>query len=149
MPDKIHLTVACVIEKDGLFLMVREIDKITQKKVYNQPAGHVEPGETLKAAALRETLEETGWEVELTGVIGLTTFTAQSNGVTYYRVVFTATPIQQINDVTDEDIEEVVWLDESSIANLKDQFRSPLVMMAIDDFLAGIRYPLDMIREQG
>ena len=60
MPDKIHLTVATVVEKDNLFLMVRETRDGVQ--VINQPAGHVEPGEDILHAALRETLEETGWE---------------------------------------------------------------------------------------
>ena len=128
--------------------MVRETDKVSGKKVYNQPAGHVEPGETLTAAAIRETLEETGWQVNLTAVLGLTTFTAPTNGVTYYRVVFSATPVQQVSELIDGDIDEVLWLDEHAIAELQAEFSSPLVMMAIEDYRSGKRYPLDMIREQ-
>jgi len=63
MPDKIHLTVATVVEKDGQFLMVKETK--SGQQVINQPAGHVEPGEDILQAALRETMEETGWEVSI------------------------------------------------------------------------------------
>ena len=68
MPDTIHLTVATVVERNGDFLMVRETQDGVQ--VINQPAGHVEPGEDVIAAALRETFEETGWEVKITGFLG-------------------------------------------------------------------------------
>ena len=61
-----HVTVATVVERDSRYLMVEEQDHISEGLVFNQPAGHVDPGETLREAALRETLEETGWEVELT-----------------------------------------------------------------------------------
>lgn len=64
-----HITVACVIEKDGNFLIVEE--ESFGQGVYNQPAGHVEPGETLIAAAIRETREETGWQVKPTELLGL------------------------------------------------------------------------------
>ena len=63
-----HITVACVIEKEGKYLMVEERDKTSGEMVFNQPAGHVEAGESLAQAALRETLEETGWDIELIGV---------------------------------------------------------------------------------
>ena len=68
MPNSIHLTVATVVERDSTFLMVRET--IDGEQVINQPAGHVEPGEDVMAAALRETMEETGWEVAITGFLG-------------------------------------------------------------------------------
>ena len=147
MPDRIHLTVATVIERDGLFLMVKETDKTTHQQVYNQPAGHVHPGEKLTAAALRETLEETGWQVELTGVIGISTYRAPGNGVTYYRVTFIAKPIQRVCQQIDSDIDEVVWLDQQELKQLKTQFRSPLVSQAIEDYLNGCCYPMKLICE--
>ena len=68
MPDKIHLTVATVVRRHDKYLMVRET--VDGKEVINQPAGHVEVGEDVLAAAVRETLEETAWDVKITGFIG-------------------------------------------------------------------------------
>ncbi|WP_343586978.1 NUDIX domain-containing protein, partial [Pseudomonas sp.] len=73
-----HITVATIVEHEGKFLFVEEFK--AGQHVFNQPAGHLEPNETLPQAALRETLEETAWEVELTGVVGIYLYTAPSNG---------------------------------------------------------------------
>ncbi|WP_017132370.1 NUDIX domain-containing protein, partial [Pseudomonas agarici] len=81
-----HITVATVVEDNGRFLLVEELQN--GQVVFNQPAGHLDPDESLSEAAIRETLEETGWDVELTGVIGIYLYTAPSNGVTYQRVCF-------------------------------------------------------------
>ena len=91
MPDIIHLTVATVVERNGEFLMVRETKDGVQ--VLNQPAGHVEPGEDVIAAALRETLEETGWEVKITGFLGFSNAMSVVTGITYYRLIFMAEPV--------------------------------------------------------
>ncbi len=147
MPDRIHLTVATVIAQNGRFLMVRETEKTTGRRVINQPAGHVDPGESLAAAALRETLEETGWEVELKGIIGISIYTSPSNGITYYRISFAADPIRKTDQPLDSDIEEAVWLSLAELEHAKSQLRSPIVLQVIEDFLAGVHYPLDMIRE--
>lgn len=85
-----HITVATVVERDGKFLFVEEFK--AGQHVFNQPAGHLEANETLAQAALRETLEETAWDVELTGVVGIYLYTAPSNGVTYQRICFAARP---------------------------------------------------------
>jgi 8-oxo-dGTP pyrophosphatase MutT (NUDIX family) len=74
-----HVTVATVIERDGKFLLVHEYDNFLGKMVYNQPAGHWDEGETLQQAAIRETLEETAWQVQLTHWLGLYTYLAPSN----------------------------------------------------------------------
>ena len=84
MEWKPHITVATVVEDNGRFLMVEELKG--ERAVLNQPAGHLDPNESLIDAAIRETLEETGYDVELTGVIGIYLYTAPSNGVTYQRV---------------------------------------------------------------
>ncbi len=81
-----HVTVATIIERDNRYLMVYE--ESDGKKVYNQPAGHLDPDETLADAAIRETLEETGWSIKLTGVVGVNLYTAPSNGITYFRTTF-------------------------------------------------------------
>ena len=85
-----HITVATVIEDQGRFLLVEELK--AGRLVLNQPAGHLEANENLREAAIRETLEETGWEVELTGLVGIYLYTAPSNGITYQRVCFAARP---------------------------------------------------------
>ena len=87
-----HITVATIVEDQGRFLLVEETSH--GKTVLNQPAGHLEADESLLQAAVRETLEETGWEVELTAVTGIYLYTAPSNGVTYQRVCFAARPLR-------------------------------------------------------
>ncbi|MFA5493800.1 MAG: NUDIX hydrolase [Porticoccaceae bacterium] len=144
MPDQIHLTVATVIHRDGKFLMVRERDR--GREVINQPAGHVEPGETLQQAALRETYEETGWRVELTDFLGISTYHAAANGATYYRVSFAASALgEDRHAVLDPDIIAAHWLTPEALRAAPELLRSPLVMKVIDDFLAGRFYPLDLV----
>ena len=104
-----HITVATIVEHEGKFLFVEEFK--ANQHVFNQPAGHLEPNETLPQAALRETLEETAWEVELTGVVGIYLYTAPSNGVTYQRICFAARPVRHHADLAlDSDIVRAVWL---------------------------------------
>lgn len=143
MSNRIHLTVAAVIESDGKFLVVRECDNGIE--VINQPAGHVEPGETLQQAVLRETLEETGWEVELTGLLGLTYYQSPANGKTYYRVSFTARPLYRAEDaVIDNDIKGVEWLTREELeGNLR--LRSPMVLSDVIKYLNNEIYSLDFI----
>ncbi len=88
-----HVTVATVVEKNGRFLLVHEQTDVGI--VYNQPAGHVDPNETLIEAAIRETIEETGWKVDIQNVLALNLYNAP-NGITYLRTTFAATPIEKI-----------------------------------------------------
>lgn len=144
MPDRIHLTVATVIERDARFLMVREHDGGVE--VINQPAGHVEAGETLEAAALRETLEETGWRVELTGLLGLGHYRSPRNGATYYRVSFCARPLARSADAPlDEDIIAAEWLSPEVLENCAN-LRSPMVLADIRRYLAGDIHPLALLQ---
>lgn len=143
-----HITVATVIMQDGKYLLVEEQDKTTGKLVFNQPAGHLEPGETITAAALRETLEETGWEIQLQGLLGLALYTAPSNGVTYYRTTFLGKALQRQEDARlDPDISAVHWLDYEAILANSARMRSPLVLAAVERQRRGICYPLDLIYE--
>jgi ADP-ribose pyrophosphatase YjhB (NUDIX family) len=140
-----HVTVATVVERDGRYLMVEETCQLAGGDVFNQPAGHLEPGESLKEAALRETLEETGWEVELTGVIGVSMATAP-DGVTYYRTTFHARPLREIENATlDPDIRKVHWLTYEEILGNSARMRSPLVLPTIEQYRKGHCYPLDFI----
>ncbi len=85
-----HTTVATIVEQNGRFLMVEE--KEAGQQVFNQPAGHLDANESLFEAALRETLEETAWEVELTAYLGTYQYLSDANGITYIRHCFIAQP---------------------------------------------------------
>src|SRR5690606_14838434 len=97
-----HITVATLVEKEGRFLMVEE--RSNGAIVFNQPAGHVEEGESLVEAALRETLEESGWQVRLSGFLGSYVLTIPDKGRTYYRFCFIAEAGRQVSQHLDTDI---------------------------------------------
>ena len=146
MTDHIHVTVATIVERDGRFLLVEEI--ADGRQVFNQPAGHVELGETLAQAALRETLEETRWRVRLTHLLGFALYKAPSNGVTYYRTTFIAEPLEEVADaVLDEGIIGYVWMTWDDIVRNSEKMRSPLVTRVVSEYLAGTRLPLSLIDE--
>jgi 8-oxo-dGTP pyrophosphatase MutT (NUDIX family) len=141
-----HVTVATVIEHDGRYLLVEERDKFSGELVFNQPAGHLEPNESLAQAALRETLEETGWQVELCGILGVALYTAPGNQVTYVRTTFLGAPVQREVGVTlDPDIHATHWLDYEAILANSARMRSPLVIASIEQHRQGIIYPVDLI----
>lgn len=143
-----HVTVACVIERNDQFLLVREW--IDGRERLNQPAGHLEAKETLAQAALRETLEETGWHIELTGVVGVDLYTAPANGVTYLRTTFIGRALEEeANAQLDEGIIGPVWLSRDEIAARGEQLRSPMVLDIVDQYLAGRRYPLEVAGQHG
>jgi 8-oxo-dGTP pyrophosphatase MutT (NUDIX family) len=141
-----HATVAVVVEDDqGRFLMVEESSH--GQLVFNQPAGHVEEDERILDAARREALEETGYQVRPDYFLGLYTFTAPANGVTYYRFCFAATALKKITDNLDDDIIAAHWLTLDQLRERKHQLRSPLVLQCIEDYRNGRRFPLDVIVE--
>ncbi|PNG15123.1 NUDIX hydrolase [Stutzerimonas stutzeri] len=141
-----HITVATIVEASGRFLMVEESKG--GRLVLNQPAGHLEPNETLRQAALRETLEETGWTVELSGVVGIYLYTAPSNGVTYQRVCFAATPLTHDPQRTlDEGITGALWMTRDELVAQPERWRSELILRCIDDYLAGQPYDLAVVRD--
>ncbi|MBA34993.1 MAG: NUDIX hydrolase [Oleispira sp.] len=146
-----HATVAAIVEKDGKFLLVEERRLINDRGefgiVYNQPAGHVDEGESIMAAAIRETLEETRWEVKLKNLIGIYIFTAPANGVTYHRYCFSAEPIKHhTSSELDDGILDAKWFSWEEIQQLNN-LRSPLVKRCIQDHINGKQYPLDLIYE--
>ncbi|HWV11100.1 MAG TPA: NUDIX hydrolase [Pseudomonas sp.] len=141
-----HITVATVIEDQGRFLFVEELKG--GRLVLNQPAGHLEPDESLRDAALRETLEETGWDVELTGLLGIYLYTAPSNGVTYQRICFIARPLRHHSGrALDTDISGITWLTRDELAGQPERWRSELVLRCVDDYLAGERGALALVRD--
>ena len=145
MPDKIHLTVATVVEKDGQYLMVKETKG--DRQFINQPAGHVEPGEDIIAAALRETFEETGWVVTVCGFLGISTYLAEKTGVTYYRMTFVASPEYLDTEATiDEDIDFALWMSREEIEENRQHLRSPAVLDCLEDYLEKRIFPMEIFR---
>ncbi len=139
-----HVTVATIIERDNRYLMVYE--ESDGKKVYNQPAGHLDPDETLQEAAIRETLEETGWTVKLSGVVGVNLYTAPSNGITYFRTTFIGEAVSHdANRSLDTGIIEAVWLTYEELLERKDQLRSPMTLQIVEEYRAGRRFSLEVV----
>jgi len=138
-----RLTVATIIERDGRFLLVEEyVDG--EELVYNQPAGHLDEHETLAAAAIRETLEETAWEVEVNAIVGVYYWT-HPQGHTFVRTCFAGHALHHHPDQPlDQGIQRALWLTRDEIAALGSKLRSPMVLRCVDDYLAGKRYPLDL-----
>jgi 8-oxo-dGTP pyrophosphatase MutT (NUDIX family) len=143
----IHSTAACVIQQGEHFLMVEE-QRGGPYSVFNQPAGHIEPGEGPIAAILREVQEETAWRVSLTGYLGLYVFHADDDK-TFHSHCFVAEPLHHLNLALDPDILATHWLTLEQIRGLDQQarLRSPLVLQRIEDALSGVCYPLAVIRE--
>ncbi|MBD2859247.1 NUDIX hydrolase [Spongiibacter sp. KMU-158] len=143
-----HVTVATIVENEGRFLFVEETKE--GRQVINQPAGHLEQGESLVEAAIRETLEETQWQVEILGVVGLGLYTADSNNVTYHRTTFFARPLAFCAEhQMDKDIDQAIWLSADELRERQAQLRSPMVLDCLERYLAGHRYPLSMIYGNG
>ena len=143
-----HVTVATVVEKDGKFLFVEEQTEGVTHTVFNQPAGHVECGETIIEAAIRETMEETGHRVEVKHLLGIYTYTPPMfPDRTYYRFCFLANSIDYDPNATlDTDIVGAVWMTLDELIESA-RARSPLVIKAVQDALSGQKYPLSLIYE--
>lgn len=139
----IDVTVAAVIEHDARFLMVEE--RANGKVVYNQPAGHLEPNESLLDAVIRETREETGYRFEPRYLLGIYLWRAET-GKSYLRVTFTGGFVPPPAPARlDDGIIAVHWLGRDRLLGLAGQLRSPMVMRCIDDYRAGLRFPLESL----
>jgi len=146
MTRGIDVTVAAIIERDGKFLMVEE--RAGGNLVLNQPAGHLEQGESLLAAAAREALEETGHRFEPEHVVGFYLWRSENADTTYLRIAFCgeAEPSADVAAASlDDGIIAVHWLTRAQLVRRSHQLRSPMVLRCIDDYLAGHRYPLDCL----
>ena len=138
------VTVATVVVRDGRLLMVEE--RVRGERVLNQPAGHLEPDESLLEAALRETLEETSWEVTLTAFIGAYQWKAPADGRHFLRMAFAAEPLRHHPErPLDEGILQALWLTPAELQAQAPRHRSPLVWRVAEDFLSGRRFPLQAL----
>ena len=139
------VTVATVVVQNGRLLMVEE--HANNRIVFNQPAGHLEPDESILQAAVRETLEETGWQVKLNEFIGAYQWTATETGQHYLRMAFAGEPIQHFPErALDQGIIAAHWLSPSELLALSSQHRSPLVWKVVEDYLSGQRSPLSLVQ---
>jgi 8-oxo-dGTP pyrophosphatase MutT (NUDIX family) len=143
------VTVATVVVRDGELLCVEE--RVNGRLVINQPAGHLEPDESLVDAALRETREETGWDVRLSAFIGAYQWQAPpqadgTGGRHYLRFAFAAEPIAlDPARELDEGIVRALWMTPAVLQDATARHRSPLVWQVVADYLAGRRHPLSML----
>ena len=141
---KPHVTVATVLERDGRFLLVEE--NTDDGIRYNQPAGHLEFGEALSDAAIRETLEETGYTCVPDALVGIYQWRKPERDLSYLRFAFSGRVLaHDARRQLDEDIIAAHWLTPDEIRARQAQLRSPMVMRCIDDYLAGHRFPLDLL----
>ncbi len=141
---KPNVTVAAVIEQDGKFLLVEE--QTPQGILFNQPAGHLEANESLLAAVARETLEESAYEFEPQHLIGIYRWHAPSSDTTYLRFAFSGLILAYHAERTlDEGIVRAVWMTPEEIRTNQARHRSPLILRCVKDYLAGKRYPLEII----
>jgi 8-oxo-dGTP pyrophosphatase MutT (NUDIX family) len=141
---KPSVTVAAIVERDGRFLLVEEHTNRGQR--FNQPAGHLDPGESLIQAVTREALEETACAFEPTDLLGVYQYHSDADDVTYIRFAFTGRISgPEGGRSLDAGIIRTVWLTPGEIRRETARHRSPLVMRCIDDYLAGRRFPLDLL----
>ncbi len=141
---KPDVTVAAVAERDGRFLFVEE--RVRGRVVINQPAGHLEDGESFLEAVVRETLEETGWDFEPRAVVGVYLWRPGDTNRSFLRVAFAGElsshdPARPL----DRGILRTRWMTRDELAAAQLRLRSPLVMRCVEDYLAGARYPCGLI----
>ena len=138
------VTVAMIVERDGLFLLVEEETRTGHK--LNQPAGHLEIDESIVAAVAREMLEETAWEFAPEHLIGVYRWRPSHREVTYVRFAFSGRlGTHHADRALDTGIVRALWLSPEELRACRDRHRSPLVVRCMEDYLAGIRAPLDLL----
>ncbi|HEU0289411.1 MAG TPA: NUDIX hydrolase [Burkholderiales bacterium] len=145
---KPSVTVAAVVERDGRFLLVEE--ETGRGSLYNQPAGHLDPGESLTEAVVRETMEETAHAFKPTALLGVYQYHHPGDDVTYIRFAFTGEiTAHEADRALDHGIVRAVWLTPGEVRREASRHRSPLVLRCMDDYLAGRRYPLAVLHREG
>ena len=149
MPNtwKPSVTVAAVIERDGYFLLIEE--ETSEGVKLNQPAGHLDPLESLEQAVVREVLEETAHDFTPTALVGMymSRYCSKRRGtdVTYLRFTFCGSAGKEYDQPLDHGIIRTLWMTREEIAACEERHRSPIVLRCVDDYLAGLRAPLDLL----
>ena len=146
---KPNVTVAAVIERAGRFLLVEE--ETAEGARFNQPAGHLDEGESLVAACARETLEESAWGFTPTALVGIYQWPRpkkpDEDDITYLRFAFAGVLGEHDpHRALDTGILRAVWMTVAEIDATRARHRNPLVRQCVSDYLAGRRFPLDLIR---
>lgn len=144
---KPSVTVAAVIERDGRFLFVEEL--ANGRRVLNQPAGHLDSGESLVQAVTREVLEETAHAFRPTGLVGVYRWFYDKEDVTFLRFCFSGR-VEGVDGrrQLDKEIVALHWLSLEELKARAAMHRSPLVQHCVEDYLAGRRYALDLLSAQ-
>jgi len=139
------VTVAAVIEREGKFLFVEE--EANGRRVLNQPAGHLDPGESIAEAVAREVLEETAHRFTPTGLVGIYRWRYdKEEDVTFLRFAFRG----RVDGVEegrklDKEIIALAWLTPAALAARRAEHRSPLVQQCVEDYIAGRSFPLEVL----
>ena len=143
-PWKPNVTVAAVIERDGRFLLVEE--ETSEGLRFNQPAGHLEEGESLLDAAVREALEETAHRFVPEYLVGVYQWTRPQGDITYLRFAYGGR-VEGVEDgrALDEGIVRAVWMTLDEVRATAGRHRSPLILQCIEDWRAGQRHPVSLV----
>lgn len=141
---KPNVTVAAVIEQDGKFLLVEE--HTSQGLRFNQPAGHLEANESLLKAVVREALEESAYDFEPQYLVGVYRWHADASDTTYLRFAYSGRILaHHAGQALDEGIVRAVWMTPEEIRATVPRHRSPLILQCVEDYLAGKKYPLELV----
>ena len=145
---KPNVTVASIVEQNGLFLMVEENTRDGIR--LNQPAGHLDEHEALIAACIRETQEETAYHVQVNALLGVYRWYTPVKDITYMRFAFVADVLSfNASQPLDDGIIRALWLSPEALQARRADWRSPLVGQCVQDYLAGVRYPLTLLQDFG
>jgi 8-oxo-dGTP pyrophosphatase MutT (NUDIX family) len=144
---KPSVTVAAIIERDGRFLLIEE--ETSEGIRINQPAGHLDPHESLEEAVVREVLEETAHDFHPEALVGMymSRYMSKSRGrdVTYLRFTFCGKPGREHDRPLDHGILRTLWMTRDELAACQERHRSPIVLLCVDDYLAGRRTALELL----